>query len=282
MQCGSSQQRLGAHSQAFRPGVKLSAHNKRPHAPNFSQPRAPERNVSQAAVTDVATSTPSTTSSTAGSSRDQDTYFPSSLPPTEYKNTRCICVKEDAGLWVLQQDFPVAGPASINLNCVVSKLANGNLLVVSPVAPTPQCLAQLQQLPGTVQHILVPSCSPEHFYYTSALAQQYQEVQVWVPPGLFESKLPGLEDVLNPLRSNPRVKLITDSTFQQQLGTEVQFSLFDGGFGFQEATVFLPAQKAVVFSDLAFAAMNDEGMPLAVNKAIGKVRQQSHHPLNTL
>eukprot|EP00878_Enallax_costatus_P024845 GHUV01026537.1.p1 GENE.GHUV01026537.1~~GHUV01026537.1.p1 ORF type:complete len:205 (+),score=44.42 GHUV01026537.1:834-1448(+) len=55
--------------------------------------------------------------------------------------------------------------------------------VVSPVAPTPQCLAQLQQLPGTVQHILVPSCSPEHFYYTSALAQQYQEVQVWVPPG---------------------------------------------------------------------------------------------------
>lgn len=93
-----------------------------------------------------------------------------------------------------------------------------------------------------------------------------------IPAGLFDSKLPGMDNVLKPLQSNTKVNLITDSTFQQQLGSEVKLSLFDGGFGFQEATVLLQAQKAVVVSDLAFAAMNDEGMPTSVNKAIGKVR----------
>lgn len=89
--------------------------------------------------------------------------------------------------------------------------------------------------------------------------------------GLFESRLPGLDDVLKPLQSNPRVEVITSDKFQQQLGSEVQCSLFNGGFGLIEATIHLKKQKAVVFSDLAFAAMNDEGMPTPVNRAIGKV-----------
>lgn len=133
MQRGS-QQRPSSHSHAFRRSVDLRVHSKGYHASFKRHDRRPRRLIALAAGTEVATNTPGAVSSTAErvvatSSAQADTYFPSRLPPTEYKNTRCICIKEDVGLWVLQQDFPTAGSASINLNCVVAKLANGNLLV---------------------------------------------------------------------------------------------------------------------------------------------------------
>lgn len=130
MPCSSTRKRLCAESHAFRtsvtPPIPRIRHNARE-----SSLRRPQHQLR----TILATATASTSSGSTQNTGDRsDTYFPSSLPPREHKNTRCICVKEDVGLWVLQQDFPFSGPAGINLNCVVSQLADGSLLV-SAAAP---------------------------------------------------------------------------------------------------------------------------------------------------
>ena len=51
----------------------------------------------------------------------------------------------------------------IRLRMVVARLPDGNMLVVSPIAPTQEALAQLAQLGGAVRHVVLPSSSPEHW-----------------------------------------------------------------------------------------------------------------------
>ena len=68
-------------------------------------------------------------------------------------------------LHALCQPFALPG-ADIRLRCVVARLpAIGGLLLVSPVAPTPECLDLLAGLArgGQVEHIVLPSASPEHW-----------------------------------------------------------------------------------------------------------------------
>ena len=87
------------------------------------------------------------------------------LQPTD--STRATQLEEfvPGQLHALCQPFALPG-ADIRLRCVVARLpAIGGLLLVSPVAPTPECLDLLAGLArgGQVEHIVLPSASPEHW-----------------------------------------------------------------------------------------------------------------------
>ena len=58
------------------------------------------------------------------------------------------------------QDF---SKFDIQLRMVAARLDDGSLLLVSPVAPTPEALSLLGGLGGRVAHIVLPSSSPEHW-----------------------------------------------------------------------------------------------------------------------
>jgi hypothetical protein len=51
------------------------------------------------------------------------------------------------------------------------------------VAPTQQCLEQLQQCGGSVSHIVMPNNSPEHTEFAPAWAGLFPDAKIWAPPG---------------------------------------------------------------------------------------------------
>ncbi len=51
------------------------------------------------------------------------------------------------------------------------------------MAPTEECLHLLNSLGLPVEHIAVPNLSPEHWYYTPALAAHYPDAKIWLCPG---------------------------------------------------------------------------------------------------
>jgi Domain of unknown function (DUF4336) len=68
----------------------------------------------------------------------------------------------------------------------VIKLRSGGLLVYAPVAPTPECVALMEELiaeHGAVQHIILPTVSGlEHKVYVGPFARRFKTAQVWVAP----------------------------------------------------------------------------------------------------
>jgi len=55
--------------------------------------------------------------------------------------------------------------------------------VYAPVAPTAEMLEMISSLPGSVQHIVAPSLSPEHWLYVNAFSSNFPDATVWVCPG---------------------------------------------------------------------------------------------------
>ena len=94
------------------------------------------------------------------------------------------------GLWGLTQPLKLEPISSfdIQLRMTAARLPDGSLLLVSPVAPTAELLGQLAGLGGRVSHIVLPSSSPEHWFYGPALSDAFPEATVWAVPGLLEGK----------------------------------------------------------------------------------------------
>ena len=65
----------------------------------------------------------------------------------------------------------------------VARLGDGTLLVVSPVAPTPEALRLLSALGGEVAHIVLPSASPEHWCAALLSARVFVGVGSPLTPG---------------------------------------------------------------------------------------------------
>jgi hypothetical protein len=84
------------------------------------------------------------------------------LPPFFSRPTRLE--QFGPGLWGLTQPLKLEPISSfdIQLRMTAARLPDGSLLLVSPVAPTGEMLAQLAGLGGRVAHIMLPSSSPEH------------------------------------------------------------------------------------------------------------------------
>jgi hypothetical protein len=72
------------------------------------------------------------------------------------------------------------------IRMTVIKLRSGGLLVYAPVAPTPECVALMEELiaeHGAVQHIILPTVSGlEHKVYVGPFARRFKTAQVWVAP----------------------------------------------------------------------------------------------------
>lgn len=75
----------------------------------------------------------------------------------------------------------------VPIRMTVVKLAVGGLLVYAPVAPTPECLALMQELVaahGEVKYIILPSSSGlEHKVFVGPFARFFPTAQVFVAPG---------------------------------------------------------------------------------------------------
>ena len=51
------------------------------------------------------------------------------------------------------------------------------------MAPTGEVLAALAAIKGDVKNIVLPSTSPEHWYFGPAMAAAFPGATVWVAPG---------------------------------------------------------------------------------------------------
>lgn len=88
-------------------------------------------------------------------------------------------------LWVFEQVqgiFYVVVP----IRMTVIKLAEGGLLVFSPVAPTRECVRLVRELEvdhGEVKYVILPTVTGvEHKYFAGPFAQKFRRSQVFVAP----------------------------------------------------------------------------------------------------
>eukprot|EP00877_Chromochloris_zofingiensis_P003741 jgi/Chrzof1/13368/Cz07g30130.t1 len=138
----------------------------------------------------------------------------------------------------------------------------------TPVAPTPECLEHLSSLQGQVQHIVIPNSFAEHYCYAPAMADCFPEACIWVCPGVLNGETPGSTKEINQsiaaLKSNLRVQEIGPA-FTQAVGPDVDYAMYEQPLAkFREVVLHVKSLKAVMFSDLAFGAFNDEGLIIPV------------------
>ncbi|PRW55989.1 glucan endo-1,3-beta-D-glucosidase [Chlorella sorokiniana] len=135
---------------------------------------------------------------------------------------------------------------------VATCLPDGSLLLVSPIAPTAEALSLLAGLGGRVSHIVLPSSSPEHWFYGPALSNAFPDATVWVVPGLLEGKglpVPFLGQMTASMR--PRCKALGVDQLPAELQGQVESELLTAPF-FIEAAVVLPQHGALLLADTGF------------------------------
>lgn len=166
----------------------------------------------------------------------------------------------DSDVWFLDKPFKMMG-IDIGGRMTVVRLADGTLLVVSPVALTPEDRAELDRL-GAVRHIVAPNLM--HHLYVGDLKKSYPDAKLYVPPGLTDKRKDLAPDGV--LSDAPPAGLQGD--FEQHLVA--------GMPGLQEVVFFHKKSRTLIQTDLAF---NLTQMPSLIgrilfrlNGALGGVR----------
>ncbi|PSC74690.1 isoform 1 [Micractinium conductrix] len=156
-------------------------------------------------------------------------------------------------LWALTQPLKLDWQAfDIRLRMVVARLPDGNMLVVSPIAPTQEALAQLAQLGGAVRHVVLPSSSPEHWFYGPALCAAFPDAAVWAVPGLLEGKglpFPFFQQYMGGVK--PRCRVLGVDPLPAELQGQIETEVLTAPF-FIEAAVILPQHGALLLADTGF------------------------------
>jgi hypothetical protein len=204
---------------------------------------------SRALQTEEITTT-STTDITPTPTSTEDRKYLSLLPPFFSRSTACSQLS-DSGLWSLTQPLKPPGQADIRLRMVASRLDDGNLLLIGPVAPTQEVLNQLKALGGAVTHVIVPNTSPEHWLYAPALAAALPNATFWFCPGFFEGKgvpLPGRSLLFRAQRARGQCSILGVDPFPAELEGQVRTVLFNVPF-FLEAAIVLPRHKVLLLAD---------------------------------
>ena len=98
-------------------------------------------------------------------------------------------------MWMFEQPIGFLN-ITVNIRMTVIKLSNGDLLVYNPIAPTGECVRELENL-GTVRHIVLGSTALEHKVFCRSFADKFPEASVYVPPGIF-NLVPGRVDLSPP------------------------------------------------------------------------------------
>jgi len=85
---------------------------------------------------------------------------------------------------------------TVNIRMTVIKLRDDSLLVYNPIAPTGECLRELERL-GPVRHIVLGSTALEHKVFCRSFADKFPDASIYVPPGIF-NLIPGRVDLSPP------------------------------------------------------------------------------------
>ncbi len=157
----------------------------------------------------------------------------------------------DRNIWVAEQPLRYFG-LSVGTRMTVIRLANSELVVISPIQVDDATICQLDKF-GNVSHIIAPNLY--HYLFTSNFKTLYPKATLWAAPGL-ESKKPEL----------PIDKVIQNDGNSFLNG--IEYLLFDGfrtlglsGFDALNECVFLhPESRTLILTDTAFHF--DESFPL--------------------
>jgi hypothetical protein len=142
----------------------------------------------------------------------------------------------DENLWVAERRQSFYG-LEVGTRMTVMRLADGRLLLHSPVALTPSLRRELDAL-GRVCFVVAPN--RVHHLYAGKVAEAYPGAQLWVAPGL-ERKRPDLV----------YVAVLGDEAPAPWKGEVDQ--LFFGGRPYEnEVAFFHRASRTLILCDLAF------------------------------
>ena len=97
-----------------------------------------------------------------------------------------------AVMWMFEQPIGFLN-ITVNIRMTVVKLKDSSLLVYNPIAPTGQCLWELEKL-GRVSHIVLGSTALEHKIFCRSFADKFPDASIYVPPGIFNF-IPGRVDL---------------------------------------------------------------------------------------
>ncbi|MBW4685009.1 MAG: DUF4336 domain-containing protein [Komarekiella atlantica HA4396-MV6] len=157
----------------------------------------------------------------------------------------------DKNLWVAEQPLKYFG-LSVGTRMTVIRLANGKLVVISPIQVDEAIIQQLNQI-GDIAHIIAPNLY--HYLFTSNFKTFYPKATLWAAPGL-KSKI---------------LELPIDQVLKEDKNSflnEIQCLFFDGfrTFGLSgpdlvnECVFFHVQSRTLVLTDTAYHF--DESFPL--------------------
>jgi hypothetical protein len=172
----------------------------------------------------------------------------------------------DRNIWVAEQPLRYFG-LSVGTRMTVIRLANSELVVISPIQVDSETIHQLNDI-GDVSHIIAPNLY--HYLFASNFKDIYPKAIFWAAPGL-ESKRPELNID----------RIIQD---RNSFLDEIEYLLFDGfrtftlsGFSLLNECVFFHLEShTLVLTDTAFNF--DESFPLMTQlatRAIGGYKNLS-------
>ena len=173
----------------------------------------------------------------------------------------------DRDIWVGEQPLRYFG-LSVGTRMTVIRLANRELVVISPIQVNDTIVSQLGEL-GTVNHIIAPNLY--HYLFAANFKHLYPNAKFWAAPGL-EAKKPDLS---------------IDRTIKGEansLWNGLEYVFFDGfrtlslgGFdSLNECVFFHAASRTLILTDTAFHF--DESFPIITqfaSRAIGGYKKLS-------
>jgi hypothetical protein len=167
----------------------------------------------------------------------------------------------DQDIWVAEQPMRYFG-LSVGARMTAIRLQNQEIVVISPVQPTEELVAQLDRI-GAVAHIIAPNLY--HYFFAADFKAHYPTATFWAAPGLKEKRpeLP-IDYVIEP---------VTVDASGSEPWNCLDFFLFEGfrtlGSGgienLNECVFFHRASRTLVITDIAFHF--DESFPLLTRLA---------------
>lgn len=85
------------------------------------------------------------------------------------------------GLWVAEGVLKAPGGMKMTIRSTVIQLDANNLMVISPIEPTPQLIQQINDI-GMVKYIVAPNGM--HHLYLNKFAANFPEAEIWGPADL--------------------------------------------------------------------------------------------------
>lgn len=164
-------------------------------------------------------------------------------------------------LWAAEQPLRFLG-LPIFSRMTVMALPNQDLIIISPITPTPELTQALDRI-GTVRYIIAPNLY--HHLFAQDFANHYPEAEFWAVAGILE-KRPDLKPD----------KLLTEST--GEIGSDVlylnfpAFRVWDltGNMPFNEYLFLHRPSKTLVITDAAFHfGAESDGVIQLLAKALG-------------